>query len=267
MPFRLATDPAHTDRVNEDFAAVGADVAVLLDGAGTPAGFESGCVHGVAWYTRRLGGLLLAEATPDRTLADALASAIDTAAALHGPACDLADPNTPSATVAAVRFTPDRLDYLVLADSVLVVDLVDSDPLVVTDDRINAAEQEVRRLHPAGEKLTRREFDAGLARYRNVPGGFWTAGADPRAAGEALTGSVPLAGVAGLALLTDGASRLVDTFGLLDWRALLDLLHTQGPQALIARVRDAERADPDGRRWPRSKRHDDATVITWRPAN
>lgn len=83
--------------------------------------------------------------------------------------------------------------------------------------------------------------------------------------GEALTGSVPLAGVAGLALLTDGASRLVDTFGLLDWRALLNLLHTQGPQALIARVRDAERADPDGRRWPRSKRHDDATVITWQP--
>jgi hypothetical protein len=29
---------------------------------------------------------------------------------------------------------------------------------------------------------------------------------------------------------------------------------------LVARVRAAEREDPDGTRWPRSKRHDDATI-------
>lgn len=33
----------------------------------------------------------------------------------------------------------------------------------------------------------------------------------------------------------------------------------RGP-ALIAQVRETERTDPGGRRWPRGKRHDDATV-------
>ncbi|WP_133741113.1 hypothetical protein [Actinorugispora endophytica] len=108
-------------------------------------------------------------------------------------------------------------------------------------------------------------WDAALTERRNVPGGFWTAGADPRAACEALTGSVALADLAGLAMLTDGASRLTDTFGLATWRTMLDLLWAEGPHALIARVRDAERADADGKRWPRSKSHDDATVLTWRP--
>lgn len=267
MPYRLATDPGRPDRANEDFAAVGTDAAVLLDGAGTPNGFESGCVHGVAWYTRTLGSLLLAEVIPGRSLADALASAITTASALHGGFCDLSNPNTPSATVVAVRFTGDRVEYLVLADSVLTLDLDGSKPGVITDKRIDTAEQDVRRSFPAGTKPTRYQLDAGLTKRRNIPGGFWTAGANPQAAHEALTGSIPLADLAGLAMLTDGASRLTDQFGLISWRTTLDLLWTQGPQALINRVRDVERGDADGQRWARTKTHDDATVITWQPTD
>ena len=36
-----------------------------------------------------------------------------------------------------------------------------------------------------------------------------------------------------------------------------------GPAELLARVRAAEDADPDGARWPRSKLRDDATVLYW----
>ena len=58
MVFRIATRPGSSDRVNEDFAAAPDRTAVLLDGAtGRPG---DGCVHGVAWYTRRLGALLAA---------------------------------------------------------------------------------------------------------------------------------------------------------------------------------------------------------------
>ncbi|MFD0854554.1 integrase, partial [Actinomadura adrarensis] len=66
-----------------------------------------------------------------------------------------------------------------------------------------------------------------------------------------------------LALLSDGASRLADRFGLLTWSGLLDVLRGDGPDALIARTRAAERDDPDGRRWPRGKTHDDATAAFW----
>jgi hypothetical protein len=66
VTFRLATAPRFTTQPNEDFAAVGADTAVLLDGSGIPEEFDKGCVHGVAWFTRRVGAMIMAEATdPD----------------------------------------------------------------------------------------------------------------------------------------------------------------------------------------------------------
>jgi len=33
-----------------------------------------------------------------------------------------------------------------------------------------------------------------------------------------------------------------------------------GPEAIITQVRAAEASDPDGQRWPRGKRHDDASA-------
>jgi hypothetical protein len=45
-------------RPNEDFAAVVPGTAVLLDGAGYHPASGIGCVHGIAWYARTLGGLL-----------------------------------------------------------------------------------------------------------------------------------------------------------------------------------------------------------------
>jgi hypothetical protein len=62
-------------------------------------------------------------------------------------------------------------------------------------------------------------------------------------------------------LLSDGASRLVDVFGLATWDELLVLLEESGPGELVRRVRAAEAADPQGRRWPRTKGSDDATPI------
>jgi hypothetical protein len=59
---------------------------------------------------------------------------------------------------------------------------------------------------------------------------------------------------------SDGATGLVDRFGLLDWSSFLDVLAEQGPEAIIAQVRAAEHSDPEGQRWPRGKRHDDASV-------
>ena len=77
MPFRIATRPGRADRANEDFAAATDRTAVVLDGVSAQPG--DGCVHGVAWYTRRLGGLLLAGADSCVPLRTALAEAIGAA--------------------------------------------------------------------------------------------------------------------------------------------------------------------------------------------
>jgi hypothetical protein len=62
-------------------------------------------------------------------------------------------------------------------------------------------------------------------------------------------------------LLSDGASRLVDPFGLATWEELLALLDENGPDELLRQVRAAEAGDPEGRQWPRTNRSDDATAV------
>jgi hypothetical protein len=143
--------------------------------------------------------------------------------------------------VVLVRWGGERLDYLVLSDSVLLVEGAGGEVRAVLDDRID-------RLRAAGVRV---------APLRNLDGGFFTAAADPAVASRAVTGSLPLASVRAFAALTDGAARAVEVFRADDWAATFALLRKAGPQALLARVRAMERAQPSP---AQGKRHDDATA-------
>jgi hypothetical protein len=226
----LATEPGTPGWPNEDFAAVAPGAAVLLDGATTmPRDAVTGCEHGVAWYARSLGTALLAAitASPVVPLADGLAGAIEEVRDRHADRCDLTRPATPAATVTAVRAEPAGLSYLALSDSSIAADYGDDrSPLIITD-------------------------------------GHQPARAAPQIAASASTGTIPLAGLRGVALLSDGATRITDRFGLLDWPGLLAVIRGAGPEALIARVRGVEATDPAGERWPRTKITDDASVVWW----
>jgi hypothetical protein len=268
MELQLATAPGGIDRDNEDFAAAGPGLLVLLDGAGAPSGLESGCLHTVAWYARTLGGLFLGEAVDTRqSLAGALAKAIEKTNELHGGSCDLAHPGTASSTVLAVRFGSKALDYLVLCDSVLAVERSGADPLIISDQRLRSVydkldEPEERPLLGTDEHAAAYlSHVERLATYRNHEDGFWVASTNPTAAHHALTGSISLDDVTAVTLLSDGASRLIDRFNLLSWPDTLAMLHKHGPEYLIARTREAEATDLDGRRWPRGKVSDDATIV------
>jgi len=70
-------------------------------------------------------------------------------------------------------------------------------------------------------------------------------------------------GLRGIALLSDGATRIADCYGLAGWPEVLGIIRADGPGALISQVRQAEAGDPDGARWPRRKINDDATVLWW----
>jgi hypothetical protein len=238
---------------------------VLLDGLSAPDGTGTGCRHGTPWYVSHLGPQLLALASdPSRSLADALAEAIRQVASLH-PGCDLTHPGTPSATVVLLRTLDKGADYLALADAVLLLDTTDG-LKVVSDERVDqlAAKERAAAQVPSGSalKLRRRaQFTKALRRNRNRPGGYWVAAADPQAASQAVTGSLPSKTLHRAVLLSDGASRLVDPFGLATWEELLALLDENGPEELLRQVRAAEAVDPDGRQWPRTKRSDDATAV------
>jgi hypothetical protein len=227
----MATDPGTPGWPNEDYACVSPAAAVLLDGCTTfPPGTETGCVHGVAWYARTLGTDLLAAITaePRIPLASALEIAIGQVRDRHAGSCDLSLRATPAATVTAVRAEPDGLSYLALSDSSVAADFGDGRPPQVITDRHRAA------------------------------------AADPAAAaGAATTGTLPCAGLRGVALLSDGATRISDLYHQLSWPAVIDVIREHGPAALIRQVRAAEDADPDCERWPRHKARDDATVVYW----
>jgi Protein phosphatase 2C len=266
MRAAIVTEPGAQDLANEDWAGVAPALAVVLDGLSAPEGTGTGCRHGTPWYVAQLGPRLLTLATdPAHTLVHALAEAIRQVADLH-PECDLTHPGTPSATLVLLRTLGERADYLVLADAVILLDT--SDGLrVITDDRVNHLATKERaaasRLPTGSARHLRRrvQLTTALRRARNRPGGYWVAAADPLAATQAITGSLARKELQRAVLLSDGASRLVDVFGLATWEELLTLLGESDPGELVRRVRAAEAADPQGRRWPRTKSSDDATVV------
>ncbi|GAA0408281.1 protein phosphatase 2C domain-containing protein [Microbispora corallina] len=267
MRVAFANEPAYPDRPNEDFIGATADAVVLLDGASIPPGITSACSHSVRWYSHTLGSTLLAEMTQSTgPLPELLAQGIKHVTSLHDFTCDLTHGGSPSATVIMLRHTADRLDWLVLGDSTLILDTGTPEPKVISDDRLEqvAAPHRTRLDSLRGgtpeHADARREYVETLGTYRNRDRGFWVASTDPLAADQALTGTTPTDQVHAAALLTDGAADAVNRYQLTTWRGLLDTLAEHGPAVLIRRVRAAEQSDPHGKQWPRSKVYDDATA-------
>ncbi|MFB9237582.1 hypothetical protein ACFFWC_18835 [Plantactinospora siamensis] len=228
---------------------------VLVDGAGGITGAEKVCHHGVTWYATRLGGALLGALSQDRSLRDVLAESIERITDEHRDTCDVAHPISPFAAVGMLRFSGGLVEHLVLGDAVVVLGRAGAEPFVAHDPReVAIARSFEARLKdiPEGSDEYRRLLLELRAR-RNSPGGFWVAKDDPRVVAEAITGSCPAGGVTAAALLSNGASRLVDTFGLTGWAGLLHLLETAGPGEIIRRVREAEVRD--------GVATDDATIV------
>lgn len=255
MRVSIASEASTPGAVNLDWAGAHPRLAVVLDGLTESP--QTGCVHGTAWYVARLGARLLRRLDGPTPLADGLALAVEEVAAEH-PSCDLRHPGSPGSTVSIVRQTATGVEYLVLADSPVVLDTADG-PIAVVDDSWKAlATPDLAAAADRGTRDDLARFIADQQAQRNTPGGYWIARTEPEAAAYALTGTVD--GVRGAVLASDGAALLVTDYGLLDWRGYLDLGHREGPAGIIAATRAAERDDPDRTRWPRQKVSDDATA-------
>jgi hypothetical protein len=273
MKVVMASSPGHVGRPNEDFVGAVPGAVVLLDGAGIP-GTDSICRHGVAWYSHTLGATLLGQLSrePGTDLVAALADSIGQVSGHHRHTCDIANPSSPQSTVAIIRFDEDRVDFLLLADVFVVLDSSESGPQVVTDSREVRVRNEctsVLRGLPTGkpeyERAKQSVIDALRAR-RNQSGGYWIAKDDPHAATQAVTGSVTLKQLNGAALLSNGASRVVDPYRLAEWPAVLDLMRTKGPDEILRRVREAETEARVTGSIPDIRLPDDATVAYCEPA-
>lgn len=260
----VAERPAGT-KPSQDRLHVLPNAVVVLDGATSsdPGPRDGG------WYAGVLGDVLAARlrAEPAADLAGCLAAAIAEVAAAH----DLRPGEAPSSTVTLLRWDAEWVEALVLGDSSVTTFDRDGMVEVVCDVRLDAVAEEFtrsyeRRLREGsgfdethGEIM--RALEARLRACRNSPGGYWIAESDPAAAGEALRRRWPVAALDAALVVTDGVSNGVIGYGRPPtWTAALTLARRDGPDVLVGTVHDAELEDPDGRRWPRSKRHDDKTV-------
>lgn len=249
------------ERPTEDRVVVLPHAVILLDGA-TALRPEA---RGGGWYAERLSAELADRlaADPAADLAEVLAASITAVAGEHG----LVPGASPSSTVAMLRWRDEVVDALVLADSPVVVSTA-SGVRVLSDDRLASL--------PRGGGYRERLRDGGgyggehaaalrtsadrVGRWRNREGGFWVAEADPAAAHQAVRTSWPRAEVTAALVASDGVSCGVDDYRLFGWPEVFALAGTRGPQAVLDAVRQAERADPDGQRFPRPKRHDDQAL-------
>lgn len=241
------TEPAQPGSTNLDAVEIGPSWVVVADGV-TPKSEPSGCTHGTHWYTTTLVSAVAAMlgAETNRALPDLVREAIATVADSHGDSCDLGHPDHPSAMLAVLREHDSDLDYLVIGD-VLVLIEVDDAVRSITDVRPDA----LPHFAPAF-----------VQSRRNAPGGFVVAAGAPNVVDRAVYGTVPRAMVARAGVFTDGAARLADRFGQLDHPQLLDLTEFAGPARVVQRVRAAERDEsPAELARRRGKQHDDATAV------
>lgn len=266
MRVSTATSPGSHQAPNEDAVCSSSRVAVVVDGVTAPAGLETGCVHGTAWYARQLATRTVSTSENSTVdLREALQEAIALVADSHKDSCDLSADGTPSATIAVVRENGGCVEYLVLSDATVAV-AANSLVEVITDERHLALLAEPKRAvqsAPAGSE-EREELLRNLVttqrKLRNVPGGYWLAGSVPGAAEHALCGSVPISNGLCVAAMTDGAARLVDVFEAQPWPDALRELRKSGPDEWIRKVRDLEATDATLTRWPRYRISDDAAL-------
>jgi hypothetical protein len=230
----------------EDYLVAGPDWWIVLDGATPAPGVETGCAHSVRWLVRQLAAALsqaLARDSGD-PLPEIVAGSIGAVRAAHGGTCDLTNPDSPSSTLAVCRLRGRRAECLVLADSPIVIRHRGGELTTVADDRLEHL--------PGGPP-----YSTALVRtWRNRAGGFWVASTAPEAAHQAVTREFDVEDVSVIAMLTDGATRLIDHYGR-TWTDVFPDLVARGPRWLVEETRRAERERP----LPYGKKHDDATAL------
>lgn len=222
-------------RASEDRIRVLPNAVVVLDGVTSrtrPPDRNGG------WYATKLADELARLVDATTPLTDLLALAIANLVAEH----DLVPGDSPAATASIVRWDDETIDALVLCDTPVVA--FGRTTEVVEDTRL-------ADLRP----------DPDILRWKNKPGGYWVAEADPEAGHQALTTSWPRAVIKRVIVATDGVSCGVSEYGLFSWEELAEL-----PLAdVLDRIRAAEHGDSEHKRWPRYKTHDDQAIARLRP--
>lgn len=248
---------------NQDRYAYGDGWAFVLDGASSFS--ETPPVHDGGWYADKLRAALVAQLvdTPQIATLELVATAIREASTDHN---STTQGSCPASTIALARWDADVVELYALGDSVAAL-IAPNDEVstLLNDVRIERVGRKMRDAYRRrladghgfdfGHRQLLRQLQDSQGNARNRDGGFWIASDDPAAAGHGYLQCVVQAEMR-LVLFSDGLTTIQTPE-----RACSALVEGEDLSTCLALVALREAADPNGTQFPRSKLHDDKTVV------
>ena len=261
------------ERLNEDaYGAVGS-IAFVLDGVTSVS--ETPLMPGksdAAWASHTARDLFLAQAPSTvgdlRALITTVAEGITAKFEAERSRPPRERYELPWTTMSLIGVEAGKIHIAYVGDSRVLIE-TDDDQVhnfgtnpsrTAFETRLAAKMIASRKGQPLGPATVLPELRAARNTV-NTNTGYWLLGADPAVGAHAIVTSIALSGPATVLLATDGFYSLVDDYERYGDRELIATAQTIGLQALARELRHIEDDDPNGERYPRMKKSDDATAL------
>jgi Protein phosphatase 2C len=267
--------PGTPERDNEDAMGANAHIAFVLDGV-TGVG-DTPLMAGrsdAAWVAQLARDLLLRHSEQGVGDLRGFITRVATDIAAQFERDRLRPPaaryEMPWTTLSMIAVSEGRLEIAYVGDSrVLIETSEDAVHNFGTNPSRTAFESKLAAKMIAARKgigaaAIRETVLPELRRVRdtvNTANGFWLLGADPSVGKHATVTSIELTGPATVLLATDGFYALSDDYRRYGERELIATAQTIGLKVLGRELRHIEDDDPEGVRYPRMKKSDDATAL------
>jgi len=267
--------PGSKDRENDDALGCNGEIAFVLDGVTSLA--DPQLIPGrsdAAWVAHLARDLLLRQpAGAGRDMKEMIrrvAGDIDrefVAKRLRAPA---ERHELPWTTISMIAVEGDSLHIAFLGDSRVLIETEDDavHNYGTTPSRGAFEARLARKMISAGKGIgvdaQRLTIVEELRRARNIvntPEGYWLLGADPAAGDHLNMATLQLRGDATVLLATDGFYALTEDYKHYGDRELIATAQVVGLATLGRELRHVEDLDPDGVKYPRMKKSDDATAL------
>jgi len=264
-------------RFNEDCYGVNTHCAWLLDGATGLDQLEVDGVSAAYWFVETFSQTLdtLSTDGTKRTSIDLLKQTLErvTIKFERKVPRELKALTPPSSTLIMVHDRSDHIELTALGDSRAIYssnttgpNVFGSSPIEALDDTVLKKLRYIRQTHPdCSLDEARKELMSDLTTIRgrmNQPNGYWVLSPAGTPLNHALALKLSKQDLADgqLLLATDGFLRLPELFMHCDHQNLLSMTNQQLDESFQV-LREIESRDPDAKRYPRLKQHDDATCI------
>ncbi len=265
--------PGCSGRENEDRFGWDSSAAFVIDGA-TPLGPPLlAPPHSDAAWLAEFARRFFLDALPSGSPSQDIVRSLNTAARAYFRSqvqVEIEPYQYPVAAFQALRILEDNIETMGLADCSLFIRdaLGHSMRWTGTPSRSSVKQQDANRtgvLQTSVGALHDERVLAELRKYRatyNTGNGPWTLGLEPAAADHVAMNSVAVRLPAVAILCTDGFAAAVDCYQLYTIETMFAATEKGGLGLPLRELRRTERdLDPDGCRFPRFKRSDDATAI------